>query len=370
MASAGSILMTGASGFLGRSVLRELMQKGPPGRTHLLAHSASSRERTLRFLSDQNDRRLVSFVDGDLALIGLGLSPEIQAIMRDEVEEIWHIAAITDLEPQDPKPLYDTNIGGTAALLDFARGLRHLRRFHFVSSAYVAGATSSRIPERQLSNRPNFRNIYELTKYTAERLVLGSGLPAVVYRPSIIIGDSITGDAGDDCQTIYQFVRAVLAGLTRTSGSSYSFARTSMLDARPRFDFRIPGSPRTTMNFVCVDEVAHLMVTLSRRAQPGQVFNLTNPTDLSGDELRMALETVLNIRGMTLGGAVFEGPTPGERLTLRLARPFLPYIMEPGPVWETSGGRALARGNWLPDISVEKFAHLLAAHLERQVLAA
>ena len=359
-----SLLVTGASGFLGRFVLRELLAKEPGLRVHVLARSEASRTRIREFFAKHGESPDFSFVTGDLTRPGLGLAPEAVDALRGEITEVWHVAAITNLESQDPNLLYSTNVRGTARVLRFAEQLPHLQRLYYVSTAYVAGTQRETVAERPMAKRPVFRNLYERSKYSAERMVLRSRLPVVVFRPSIIVGDSVSGDTGDDCQTVYRFVHALIAGLTRSPGGEALAAQASAQAEPLALDFRIPGSPRTTMNFVCVDDVARLMVKLAERAEAGQVLNLTNPRDLTGEEMKAALERALNVRGTRYYKQGVETPTRGERTTLRLSRPLLPYINEPGPVWETARGRDLSGGRWMPDMSADKFAFLVRTYLE------
>ena len=353
-----SLLITGASGFLGRFVLRELLAQTPGLRVHVLTRGAASRAKISSFFAKHGMTPDLSFVTGDLTRPGLGLAPGVAAALRDEITEVWHVAAITNLASQDPPLLYGTNVRGTGRLLRVTEQLPHLDRLYYVSTAYVAGTAPGPVREQAMPARPRFRNLYERSKYTAERLVLNAGLPVVVFRPSIIVGDSVSGDTGDECQTVYRFVQALAAGMARDRGDGATAAPS----------FRIPGSHRARLNFVCVDEVARLMVALSARAQAGQVLNLTNPRDLTGEEIRAALEHALDLRGTRFFDATPDveaaAPTRGEATTLRLSGPLLPYMTEPGPVWDTSRGRSLAGGRWMPAMTAEKFATLMRTYVE------
>jgi thioester reductase-like protein len=65
-----------------------------------------------------------------------------------------------------------------------------------VSTCYVAGRRTGRILETELEHNAGFRNFYEETKYLAELEVekLKSHLPVTIYRPSVVVGDSQTGE--------------------------------------------------------------------------------------------------------------------------------------------------------------------------------
>jgi len=89
------------------------------------------------------------------------------------------------------------NVEGTRHMLDFADGCSSLRRFQYVSTCYVSGRYAGIFRETDLSKGQTFNNFYEETKYLAEVEVqeqMRQGLPATIYRPAIVVGDSRTGD--------------------------------------------------------------------------------------------------------------------------------------------------------------------------------
>ena len=85
---------------------------------------------------------------------------------------------------------------GTARVLEVCEGLAPHARLHHVSTCYVSGRYEGEFPEDGLDEGQQFRNHYETTKFEAEMLVrkaMTDGLPATVYRPGIVVGDSRTG---------------------------------------------------------------------------------------------------------------------------------------------------------------------------------
>jgi long-chain acyl-CoA synthetase len=78
-------------------------------------------------------------------------------------------------------------------VLELARELPRLERLVHVSTAYVAGRTPGVFRETDAGGS-GFRNTYERTKSEAEHAVaLAADLPAVVVRPSIVVGESVSG---------------------------------------------------------------------------------------------------------------------------------------------------------------------------------
>ena len=58
---------------------------------------------------------------------------------------------------------------------------------------YICGTNPGIMSEDVMPERNGFKNIYEETKYDAEKMVRESGLPFTIFRPSVLIGDSKTG---------------------------------------------------------------------------------------------------------------------------------------------------------------------------------
>src|SRR5204862_3895812 len=104
-----------------------------------------------------------------------------------------HLAAIYDLSV--PRELgMRVNVDGTRHVLDFAERCRALRRFQYISTCYVSGHHDGVFRETDLDVGQRLNNFYEETKFLAEVEVRKrSGLPATVSRPSVVVGDSVTG---------------------------------------------------------------------------------------------------------------------------------------------------------------------------------
>jgi nucleoside-diphosphate-sugar epimerase len=88
------------------------------------------------------------------------------------------------------------NLHGTDHLLELARGIRRLRRFHFVSSFEVSGDYEHTFYEDQLFVNQRFASNRALSKFRAEAAVRKNAalLPVTIYRPGAIVGDSKTGE--------------------------------------------------------------------------------------------------------------------------------------------------------------------------------
>ncbi len=82
-------------------------------------------------------------------------------------------------------------------MLDFAGACKQLDRFQYVSTCYVSGRYAGIYRESDLDKGQEFNNYYEETKFLAEvevQAAMKQGLPATIYRPAVVVGDSRTGD--------------------------------------------------------------------------------------------------------------------------------------------------------------------------------
>lgn len=205
-AGCGTLLLTGATGLLGGQILIRLIIDGKRDVACLIRGSDGDRavrrgeQRLAVLLGRQptdDERSRVTWIHGDLDQRDLGLSDEHRSRLTGTVDEILHCAADVRFGTAEDQS-YRTNVDGTRRLLDVAHqcDVGRFRRFHHVSTAYAAGCAPHSVVAGYLpTDEPRrFRNGYERSKAAAERMLRSDArVPVTVYRPSIIVGDSVTG---------------------------------------------------------------------------------------------------------------------------------------------------------------------------------
>lgn len=194
-----SILFTGFPGMLGSELLPRVVLRSPGASVACLVQRKYARLAKSRLeqigLSHPEVPSRVQLVEGDITLADLGLG-ERAGDLSSQTTEIYHLAAIYDLAVKR-ELAFRVNVLGTRHLLAFADACPALARFHYMSTCYVSGRYSGIFAEGDLGKGQEFNNSYEETKFLAEVDVqerMGRGLPATVYRPSIVVGDSRTGE--------------------------------------------------------------------------------------------------------------------------------------------------------------------------------
>jgi nucleoside-diphosphate-sugar epimerase len=161
-----TVVVTGASGVLGSALLPRLQGF----ELVCLAHSR------------RGDQVGARWVQGDLTQPRMGLDGRAFRRLASRADAVVHCAAATDFGA-DEAVVRALNVGGTDNVLQFAALAD--APLYYVSTAFVARAASARD-----ATGPG---CYLASKTIAEAHVRSSGLPAAIVRPSVVIGDSLTG---------------------------------------------------------------------------------------------------------------------------------------------------------------------------------
>jgi thioester reductase-like protein len=258
------ILITGYPGFIGKELVRKLIKAEPDSTFYLLVQSkfVDDARKYIRSFRRQNLDK-INILSGDIASMHLGLSAEELKRVARSVTDIYHLAAISYLGVTE-KLMWKVNVKGTQNLLEVADQARNLSRFNHVSTCYVSGNRRGVITEDELDEGQSFRNVYESTKFEAEKRVLKAGerLPVSIYRPAIVVGNSKTGE-------ISRFDGPYFMGLLLASSPV-------------SVPLPLPGKGIGPLNMVPVDYVVDAIYHLSLHPQAiGKTFHLVDPNPLS-----------------------------------------------------------------------------------------
>ncbi len=320
----GDVLLTGATGFLGMELLARLLQGGDR-RVWALVRArcdAAANERMRAILASlvpdpEAVLHRVMAVAADLTEPDLGLGARQREEIACCVDEVIHCGASVSFT----LPLEDAravNVAGTRRVLELAEECAArggLRRFAHVSTAYVAGDHRGVFGERDLDLGQGFHNTYERSKWEAERLVRdrAAELPIQVFRPSIVVGDELSGWTAS-FNVIYTPLRAYAGGALRV----------------------LPARRSAPVDIVPVSYVASAILGLAH-AGPGRTFQLVaGPAAPSVGEL--IDRTVRHLDGppvrtlppglyrRVLDPLLTRRATPAERRWLDRGRIFFPYF--------------------------------------------
>jgi thioester reductase-like protein len=254
------IFVTGYPGFIGKRLVARLAEKKPQARIVLLVQPkfAEAAARDAQALPGK-----IEILEGDVVQMHLGLSGAEFKRLAEEVTDLWHLAAIYYLGAEREQ-IRRVNVDGTRNVLELAAAAKHLRRLNHFSTAYVSGDRLGVIAEDELEMGQRFRNAYEETKLQAEILVRRAmaDLPATIYRPSIVVGDSRTGE------------------IDRFDGPYY--LAILLVSSPLSVPLPLPGNGVAPLNAVPVDFVVEAAISISENAKAvGKTVHLVDPSPMS-----------------------------------------------------------------------------------------
>ena len=301
-----TLLLTGATGLLGRYLVRDLGVAGVPLAVLVRPSGKQSAGRRVERLLDDWEARdgarppAPKVLSGDLHADGLGFTPEDRAWVGAHVGAVLHNAAsLAFREGRDGEP-FASNVGGTRRVLDLCREAG-VRTFHHVSTAYVAGTRSGVVREddRDVGQTPG--NVYERSKLDAEKLVAGAAADGVLdtatcLRPAIIVGDSETGFT-TTFHGFYAFLRVVnLIARAQREGGSGDLLRLTLEGTEKK-------------HLVPVDWVsAAITAVVTDPALHGRTYHLTPPEPVTTEDMRTAMRGATGIGPVSFEGADAELP--------------------------------------------------------------
>ena len=248
--------VTGATGFIGRFLVGRLLKR-EDSRVFALVRSGSEYKLdALRRRLGVDADRLVA-IQGDINEKLLGVSKRDQDDLNGQVDHFFHLAAIYDLTADENTQRY-TNIEGTRQTLKLAEKLE-AGCFHHVSSIAAAGLYNGTFTEDMFEEATGLDDPYLLTKHESEALVRQeSKLPWRIYRPSMVVGHSETGE------------------MDKIDGPYYMFKLIQKLkDVLPNW-MPLIGVEGGHFNVVPVDFVADALDHIAHQPDhDGQCFHLT-----------------------------------------------------------------------------------------------
>jgi len=263
---AKSYFITGATGFVGVNILRALLNENESNKVILLIRKSgglSALQRMRNMLSEvyslqkcNEYLKRIDVVEGNVTQEKFGLTEVEFHKLAQRTNIIFHSAASIKFN----LPLEEAaaiNIQGTKNILEFAqlcKKYNSLEKYNHISTAYVIGRKKK---VDDLSKCRDFINTYEITKFEAESIVnkhINAGLPATIFRPSIITCNSQTGEISKN-SIIYIFLMLICRGILS----------------------QLPADEESSLNLVPINYFIDIMLKISRLPESnGRSFNICN----------------------------------------------------------------------------------------------
>ncbi len=272
------ILITGASGFLGKFLVKELALAGH----QIIIHS---RQPEFKLRPSFEEFGHFIYVQGDITSLEIISKDQDRQMILEDVEMVIHAAALYDIKAGYSE-CFLQNVVGTQNILHLLSKMKKLKAFYYVSTIAVGDPDTFFLEESQLQKRTNFSDKYSETKYLAELCVRENVSPNYVtriIRPGIIVGDTETGE------------------MPKIDGPYYFIAAfnkmRALLSSMPVMI--LAYNPRTKMPIIPVNHCARFIVLLigkDKFLKGLKTYHLISPDSPSVSEFLIDLNQPLGLK--------------------------------------------------------------------------
>lgn len=350
------ILLTGATGFIGRYLFRNFLQQGYDLTVLLREKQGESISMRIRKLLQFADNP--SPVKSDVRIINCNLNDlQVNQDLINAVSDcdmIVHSAASLHFQLRPDGDPWVTNVEGTKNLISLAKR-SGIRRWIQISTAYVCGQQKGVIKENnRFPSPPN--NDYESSKREAENIIRSDDdLEWTILRPGIVVGDRSRGYTSN-YQGIYHCFQSV-AIMSRNIKAAK--------DGRKELSLRFPLTGEEKTHLVPVDWIADAIVQLSMiPGTAGHSIHLTQ-APVTARQLVENVQDYFTLHGMRFigkNGPELTDKNIFERIFDRDTKRLGPYFQD-DPDFET-----VHLKKFLPDFESSpidrKFIHQLLSFAE------
>jgi len=273
--------ITGASGFIGKRLVKKLLERDDSKIFFLVRESEKDALTGLYEFWGCDDSRAIPVV-GDLTQPLLGVAAVDRKKLGKKTTHFFHLAAIYDLSA-DAEIQLRVNVEGTRNTVQFAESIG-ARHFHLFSSIASAGMFEGLFREDMFEEAEGLDHPYFKTKHDSEGIVRREcGIPWRIFRPAIVVGDSRTGEM-DKVDGPYYFFKLI----QKMRKMLPSWMPTVGIEGG-----RINVVP---VDFVvaAVDHIAH------QKGEDGKCFHLVDPTPMRVGDLLNTFARAAHAPEMTM----------------------------------------------------------------------
>ena len=357
--------VTGATGFIGRHLLQNLLKRR--GKIYALVRKSSVAKLEMLIEDLGAEKGAIVPIVGDLTKPKLGLTPANIKLLSGKIKHFFHLAAIYDMTADEATNVH-VNVDGTRHAIELAEAIK-AGCFHHTSSIAAAGTYNGVFKEDMFEQAEGLEHPYFRTKHDSEGLVRkGCKIPYRIYRPAIVVGHSQTGE------------------IDKIDGPYYFF--TLIKKMRQMLPAWMPtiGIEGARINVVPVDFVVNAMDHIAHKpGLDGGCFQLIDPEPLRVGELLNTFARAAHAPEMTMRidsrmfavippmiRAAIANLPPIKRLTtqilkdLGIPRDALKFASNPTRYDNRETERAL-RGSKIKVPALETYAWRLWDHWERHL---
>ena len=335
-----AVLVTGATGFIGRHVVTRLLLAGR--RVMILARRRAglTGEQRVAEIFGEISRRSLEVVEGDLANPAV-----IQSNVKRQsstIDTVIHCAGETAFSVGERESARVVQIDGPIALLKMLRP-GGLRCWVHISTAFVCGRRAGMIYENETDLGQEFHNGYEQLKLELEIRLKQTcrqlGVDLRIFRPSIVVGGAPSTPGGVPSNLFLAFLRLLIA-LSRKAGGSNA-------------PLRIPGRPQARFNIVPVEYVAAAIARLADDPEAtGETIHLVAKNPPTQKRMLEMMSARLDLHNLYLVNATerLANRSPLEIRVARMLSPYRDYLQQDVQFDDSTARRLLGRHRVEPPV--------------------
>ncbi|WP_246944979.1 SDR family oxidoreductase [Bacillus pinisoli] len=293
-----NILLTGATGFVGKKLTSALLDKGH--HVYAIVRNLKKAESLISSVSPSLQKNLV-ILEGDVIYKNVGLSEDTVHFLKENIDTVYHVAAFLSFDENVREQTFAINLEGTRNVLELAKEIK-VRNFFHVSTAYTLGQQLHAFETlHPVDNQ--FINPYEESKCYAEHLVFEykDQFNVNIFRPSIIIGDSKTGEA-ETTFALYGVIRGLELIKRRMERKKDLQNRT----------FKFLCNQEVTQNFVPVDYVIDVLTAALLHAKKNTIYHITNSNPPTNQLIFELIQEYLDLPNVVMVPTDYPGQLSPE----------------------------------------------------------
>lgn len=339
-----TITLTGATGFLGSHLMATLISEG----YRIIVLGRSNKNETLKerifkllkWFGIEEKADKIELVEIDFLKPRIGLAEAEYNELCSNTDQIIHCASDTSFTERKRELVFNSNVKSLEVILEFAANA-NVNFFHYISTAYVAGANVT-VCKEHLSSSADFINVYEESKALAENIIASfcnkKSIPFTIIRPSVVYGDSGTGRSLRfnalyfPIQSV-KYISEIYLNDIRNNGGDKSKKSGIFLDEEGylHLPLRIFLPREGALNIIPIDYFVNATYKIIANASTGGIYHLTNNSHTKLETIAVYNEQFMKIRGVEIiygKSADNVLRNPAEELFDRFMEPYRPYLSD------------------------------------------
>lgn len=342
--SSQSIILTGATGFLGAFLLESLLKRGYSvavlGRSTKDLTLSQRLSNLVEWFGISDPGKRLYGIEVDFAKKNLGLNHETYQWLCGTAYKIIHCASDTSFAERNREQVITTNVHNVQSLLNLAAEAK-TEHFYYLSTAYAAGLCEGVCLEAPITTN-EFTNVYEESKARAENIIWNfceaKNVSLSILRPSIVYGHSKSGKALK-FNALYHPVKALLYtrdifinDIVRHNGKRCQQWEISLeSNGKLNLPLSIYLLNHGSVNLISIDHFVETAMKIFEHSAAGGIYHLTSGKPTNMTTLAEYSARFLNVCGIKIlydkSGTV-HALNPVEELFGKFIEQYRPYLSD------------------------------------------